>query len=244
MSITIMTTVWKKAPFGEAKLLVLLALADWCNDQGVCWPSMEALGKKARIERRSARRIVHQLELAGYLEIETGTTGAKQNKYHLNLGKLENSEGRTQSPPSVAQEDTESHRVPPRSAGEDTESKKGRTPESPDPSLEPSVDPPREPPYKSAEFLEALNDWEQHKKEIRDPLKPTGRKMLYKKLAGLGEQQAIAAIEHSIANGWKGIYEERERTGSSNGGRPAPQTKADASLEAARQVAAKLRGEA
>lgn len=34
MSIKVMTLVWECAPYGEATLLALLALADWADDSG------------------------------------------------------------------------------------------------------------------------------------------------------------------------------------------------------------------
>jgi hypothetical protein len=50
----------------------------------------------------------------------------------------------------------------------------------------------------------------QHKKEIKKPLKPTGIKMQLSKLSKLGQDRAIAAIKNSIAQGWQGIYEEKQ----------------------------------
>lgn len=61
----------------------------------------------------------------------------------------------------------------------------------------------------SAEMFSSLKTWEQYRVERKLKLTPTGRAALVKKLIGMGDERAIAAIEHSIANGWQGIFEEK-----------------------------------
>ena len=48
MSIKIMTRVWDNAPYEGNKLLILLALADFADEDGQCWPSQAVLASKAR----------------------------------------------------------------------------------------------------------------------------------------------------------------------------------------------------
>lgn len=62
-------------------------------------------------------------------------------------------------------------------------------------------------PFPSPEFAAAWADYVKHRSELRKPLKPTGAKGALAKLVAMGEQRAIAAIRHSIANGWQGIFE-------------------------------------
>lgn len=63
-----MTLVWDKATdVKRADLLVLLSLADWANDDGVCWPSIERLGSRARINRRNTYNALTRLEEAGWI---------------------------------------------------------------------------------------------------------------------------------------------------------------------------------
>jgi hypothetical protein len=49
MSVGMLSRVWKhsKARFGDR--LVLLAIADFANDAGEAWPSVETLAKKSRL---------------------------------------------------------------------------------------------------------------------------------------------------------------------------------------------------
>jgi len=56
-------------------------------------------------------------------------------------------------------------------------------------------------------FLKVWLEWEQHRKEIRKPLKPMQIKKQLKRLGELGLTKAIEAINHTINMGWQGIRE-------------------------------------
>jgi hypothetical protein len=66
-------------------------------------------------------------------------------------------------------------------------------------------------PFGSADFALFWRNWNQHLKEKKKPLKPTTRKMQLAKLAEMGEERAIAALKHSMTNGWQGIFEPETR---------------------------------
>jgi uncharacterized protein YdaU (DUF1376 family) len=74
-------------------------------------------------------------------------------------------------------------------------------------------------PYESADFALFWGNWNQHLKEKKKPLKPTTRKMQLAKLAEMGESRAIAALKHSMTNGWQGIYEPDVRPNKINYGK-------------------------
>jgi hypothetical protein len=57
------------------------------------------------------------------------------------------------------------------------------------------------------EFNTALDKWIQHRQEIRHPLKPTSLQALIDHCAKLGVDRSVAAINHSILNGYRGIFE-------------------------------------
>lgn len=64
-----MAQIWDEADdLQGSRLLVMLALADWANDGGYCWPSSEALAQKARMSRATVFRVLADLEQAGYVE--------------------------------------------------------------------------------------------------------------------------------------------------------------------------------
>lgn len=68
MSVHVSSAVWKYAPLSGTRLLVLLALADWANDQGTCWPSVASIADRCRIDARRARRILRELEHEGLIK--------------------------------------------------------------------------------------------------------------------------------------------------------------------------------
>jgi len=66
-------------------------------------------------------------------------------------------------------------------------------------------------PFDSADFKLFWANWEQHRKEKKAKLTPTARNQQLEKLKDMGEQRAIAALKHSLANGWTGIFEKETR---------------------------------
>jgi uncharacterized protein YdaU (DUF1376 family) len=62
-------------------------------------------------------------------------------------------------------------------------------------------------PFPSPAFAQAVARWMQHRRERRAPLTPTATAEWLRKCEAMGEARAIAAIEHSIANGWQGMFE-------------------------------------
>ncbi len=91
MAVRVLSMVWDGYPGGGSDLLALLALADWSDDDGRCWPSMAAIAKKTRLSRSQAQRIVHQLIEDGFLAVtgnETGGAPGSTRQYQINLPKL------------------------------------------------------------------------------------------------------------------------------------------------------------
>ena len=83
-----MTWVWGLTDLDQSQTLVLLALADAANDEGVCWPSQAEIGRKARLKDRAVRNQIRSLEAAGLLSVSRRATpqGRKTNVYRLNIG--------------------------------------------------------------------------------------------------------------------------------------------------------------
>jgi hypothetical protein len=75
MSIKIMTWVWENSPYKDAALLMHLALADWSNDDGICWPSQTQIAAKMRGSVENVRRLTRRMEDDGYLQILKASTG-------------------------------------------------------------------------------------------------------------------------------------------------------------------------
>ena len=88
MSIKAMTWVWEHCTERSTSLLMLLAIADHCNDEGVCFPSVGRLADKCRITVRRAQQIIEGLKQSGDLGVLIGkgveANGGWTNRYFLN----------------------------------------------------------------------------------------------------------------------------------------------------------------
>jgi hypothetical protein len=87
MSIKVMSAVWENAPVRQGKLLVLLAMADYADERGACWPSVPNLAKKAHVSERHARRILRQLEREHLIVREKLTGRYEPNIYRIFPGR-------------------------------------------------------------------------------------------------------------------------------------------------------------
>jgi len=68
MSIRIMTAVWDAQRYKAGTLLVLLAMADYANDEDhTCHPSVGRLAQKSRLSRRQVQRIMERLKTDGVI---------------------------------------------------------------------------------------------------------------------------------------------------------------------------------
>lgn len=92
MSIKVMTMVWDGFPDSGSSLLCMLALADWCDDNGgSLFPSMAAVAEKVRVSTDQARRIMNDFKERGFLKVEANAYGGKPGTtphYRLNVPAL------------------------------------------------------------------------------------------------------------------------------------------------------------
>jgi hypothetical protein len=92
MSIRVMTDVWAYADCSGSELLVLLALADFSDDNGRnIYPSMQTLAQKSRLSVKQARRVVQNLVKKQLIEIvEIGGWDRGRNRSNAYRIILEN----------------------------------------------------------------------------------------------------------------------------------------------------------
>ena len=91
MSVDVMSAVWKHAPYSGNTLLTLLALADWSDDAGLSWPSVEKLSGKTRQSERNTRYTLRKLEADGFVTQEHRKDTS--SLYRINLAKLYSGRG-------------------------------------------------------------------------------------------------------------------------------------------------------
>lgn len=89
MAVRVMSKVWEGFPGGGPDLLALLALADWSDDEGRCYPSIASIAKKVRLGDKQARRIVHRLIKSGFVDVKGNDLGGSNSRrYQINLERL------------------------------------------------------------------------------------------------------------------------------------------------------------
>ena len=81
-----MSYAWDTSHSGALKLM-LLAIADRCNDEGECFPGVTRLAEKCGIKKRSAQKILKRLEGLGELVANvqggTKTKSGNTNTYYM-----------------------------------------------------------------------------------------------------------------------------------------------------------------
>jgi hypothetical protein len=111
MSIKIMSIVWDRGPENQAERFVLLALADYANDDGECWPSIEGVARKTCLTDRGVRKIMRRLEDTGWLSIEAG--GGRKNCNLYRIKTLNTVQPERGSPLNVVPENPEPRSINP-----------------------------------------------------------------------------------------------------------------------------------
>jgi hypothetical protein len=86
-----MTWVWAHSPYSGERLLLHLALADFANDEGVCFPSHGTLAKKARCSQGWVSQTIKQMISDRLIEViePAGQGRGKVGRYRLLKGHTE-----------------------------------------------------------------------------------------------------------------------------------------------------------
>lgn len=145
MSIKLMTLAWELDLQASSKL-VLLALCDWSNDEGLCYPSMRRIARRACLSDRQSKRVMHALAAANLIEVVGNVNGGRASRrYQINVEALRRSEADTRgdnlTPVPLASPQGRHQRHPSGDIGDTAPV----TPTSPEPTIDPSPEPTTEP---------------------------------------------------------------------------------------------------
>lgn len=88
MSIKAMVEVWEHSQHRSSRLVVLLALADWANDDGWCWYSIESIARKARLGTRQVVNALRAVQESGELEVYYNLGPYYTNLYRVAAGGM------------------------------------------------------------------------------------------------------------------------------------------------------------
>lgn len=83
MSIRVLNLVWEHSEAKGSALLLLLAVADYADEDGVAYPSVAALAKKSRMSERNTQYALKRLEQMGELAIKPGEGPRGANLYRV-----------------------------------------------------------------------------------------------------------------------------------------------------------------
>lgn len=78
-----MSRTWDACPYDGTKLLIMLALCDYANDDGECWPNMKQVASKARCSERYARQCIRVFEKDGWVTTTENRGKGKSNEYQI-----------------------------------------------------------------------------------------------------------------------------------------------------------------
>jgi hypothetical protein len=81
MSIKVMSKIWESGPKLQSHRFVLLALADYANDDGECWPSINGIARKTCMTTRGVQKIMRHLEADGWVVVVPGAGRKNCNVY-------------------------------------------------------------------------------------------------------------------------------------------------------------------
>ena len=233
-----MSQVWNMEIDDSTAKLTLMALADFSDDEGYCYPSYEVLAKKISKSKRTAIRAVEKLTELGFLqkekrELKDGTSSA-------NLYKILSEKDRvTQTHPRVT---NEKERVTSMTLPSDTDdtprvtsmtpcSDKGVTPINITTNRtvsrtikEPSINPLPPKDILLPDFIDP-NLWQKYlayKKERREKLSTEGIEMKFSEWAKWANEgiDVNACIREAMANEWQGVF--KPKPDKNGGGRNVP----------------------
>nr|DAR16481.1 MAG TPA: helix-turn-helix domain protein [Caudoviricetes sp.] len=232
MSIRIMSQVWNMEIEDSTTKLTLMALADFSDDEGYCYPSYEVLAKKISKSKRTAIRAVEKLTELGFLqkekrELKDGTSSA--NLYKI----LSENERVTQTHPRVT---NEKERVTSMTLPSDTDdttrvtsmtpcSDKGVTPINITTNRtvsrtikEPSINPLPPKDISLPDFIDP-NLWQKYlayKKERREKLSSKGIEMKFSEWAKWASEgiDVNECIREAMRNEWQGVFKPKPTYGA------------------------------
>jgi hypothetical protein len=198
MSIKLMTAVWDREDLSSTQKLVLLALADWANDEGLCWPSIDRVAVKASLTSRAVQKTIRSLEEMQFLRKEE--IKGRGNKYWVLLPPNDVHPRTTFTPPLNVVHPSPEPRSPNTSNTHQLTTKCIK-----------EVLPDWLP-------MDAWNGWVEMRKQRKRPLTDRATARAINKLDTIRSKghDIEDLLDRSTINGWLDIYEPKGKTNAGN----------------------------
>ncbi|HDL6963428.1 TPA: conserved phage C-terminal domain-containing protein [Yersinia enterocolitica] len=210
MSVKLSSYVWDgcaAAGMKISKVAIMARLADFSNDEGVCWPSVTTIARQIGAGESTVRTALAELETDGWLSKKARRAGNRNasNVYQLNVAKLKAAAHASESDTSKSDgsksdgskfDGSESGRNgtfdPPESGGDPSVNS------TPDPS---SIKPPCQPPMATdpeVEITDQAKDVLKHLNLITGSRYQTSKSSLENIRARLKEQFTVAELKLTV----------------------------------------------
>ncbi len=244
--------VWEHSKQTGYGKLLMLALAEFADADGRCWPAIETLANRIDVKPRSVKRLIAQAEADGELTIERNAGRGNTNEYVINCVQ----KGDT----PVTFNETEKGDTPAQKGDTtvikgDTPAQKGDTPVTQN-HQEPSrtiKEPPKAHAQKkrqkkeiefnipeklnTPEFVRVFTqEWPAARQEQRKKLTQRAVDMQLRELAKYNPAMATAMVKQSIMNQWTGIFPLKDNSLLSQNGRQSNGTHHALKTREVRQV--------
>ena len=234
-----MSQVWNMEIEDSTTKLTLMALADFSDDEGYCYPSYEVLAKKISKSKRTAIRAVEKLAELGFLQKEKRELNDGTSR--TNLYKIVSEKERvTQTPPMMTNEKEAVTYMTSHSGTDDTRvvtnvslhSDKGVTPINITTNRttnrtvsrtikEPSINPLPPKGVSLPDFIDP-NLWQEYlayKKERREKLSSKGIEMKFSEWAKWASEgiDVNECLREAMRNEWQGVFKPKPTYKVQNG---------------------------
>ena len=209
MSLKAMIWAWDQDITNQSELLILLALADYANEDNECWPKYETLQEKSRVKSKATiSKTLKALSEKGLVSIfrrPKPCGGSICNKYVLNISESSNS-GLPAHSESSFPESESSGNEPPKVQEMNFPTSLNQSLKNLPLSNQSLLD--DTPPELN---IQAWVEWIQFKKDQFNFAHKTAGSELKAckqliKLANGNHERQQAIVDQSITNGWKGLF--------------------------------------
>jgi hypothetical protein len=86
MSIRTMNRIWDTQTSPGTHRLLLMALADRADEDGICWPGVDYLSSKVQVKVRQVQKMLRDLESTGELFVQINRGRGRTNQYFVTVG--------------------------------------------------------------------------------------------------------------------------------------------------------------
>jgi len=195
-----MTWAWEQELPPLTKL-VLMAIADHCDDEGYAWPGIKGISKKCGVAHRTVQRQVEELQAKGILKVEARQRpdgSSSSNGYTVVLNGTIRYEGVSESHPPMS----ESH------PGVTEVTSLGDSGDTPLTVIEPSCETTTTKPLT---LLELFNEPE-WLKTLADVVRPDQKQVIrIRKWARNHDEAVLNRVAYSVAEMWD-IYKTKNKS--------------------------------